>query len=103
MRKLLSVGIYLGVIFSPGYLLPVPLLLLCCCSAVLLPKVRADTLAARGGGGGGTTRSETAFDLTSHLGNLSPYRKVPVPHGFKEDLPDDCVVEQVTLVRYFHF
>ncbi len=52
-------------------------------------------------------RAGVAFDLTSHLGNLSPYPKipqavVPVPHGFKEDLPDDCVVEQVMLVRYSH-
>ena len=40
-----------------------------------------------------------SFDYTTHLGNLSPYFKPPVPHGVKETLPEDCKVEQVMLVR----
>ena len=40
-----------------------------------------------------------SFDYTTHLGNLSPYFKPPVPHGVKETLPEDCTVDQVMLVR----
>ena len=39
------------------------------------------------------------FNFEDHLGNLSPYHKAPIPHGIKEDLPADCKVEQVMLVR----
>lgn len=39
------------------------------------------------------------FKLEDHLGNLSPYHKAPVPIGIQEDLPGDCKVEQVMLVR----
>ena len=40
-----------------------------------------------------------SFDYTTHLGNLSPYFKPPVPSGIKETLPEDCTVDQVMLVR----
>ncbi|KAI0768162.1 phosphoglycerate mutase-like protein [Trametes elegans] len=40
-----------------------------------------------------------AFDVATRLGNLSPYRKGPVPHGVKETLPGDCKVEQVMLMH----
>ena len=40
-----------------------------------------------------------SFDYTTHLGNLSPYFKPPVPHGVKETLPEACTVDQVMLVR----
>ena len=39
-----------------------------------------------------------AFDVASHLGNLSPYLKAPVPFGIETALPNDCQVEQVMLV-----
>lgn len=39
------------------------------------------------------------FDVAAHLGNLSPYKKAAVPHGVEAELPDDCEVEQVMLVR----
>ena len=38
-------------------------------------------------------------DVTTHLGNLSPYKKAPVPFGVSETLPNDCTVDQVMLVR----
>ncbi|KAI0711979.1 hypothetical protein C8T65DRAFT_739431, partial [Cerioporus squamosus] len=38
-----------------------------------------------------------SFDYATHLGNLSPYFKAPVPSGIKETLPDDCTVDQVML------
>ncbi|RPD61200.1 phosphoglycerate mutase-like protein [Lentinus tigrinus ALCF2SS1-7] len=40
-----------------------------------------------------------SFDYTTHLGNLSPYFKPPVPSGIKEALPDDCKVDQVMLMH----
>ncbi|KAI0661591.1 phosphoglycerate mutase-like protein [Cubamyces menziesii] len=40
-----------------------------------------------------------AFDVASHLGNLSPYLKAPVPFGIETALPDDCQVEQVMLMH----
>ncbi|KAH8916666.1 phosphoglycerate mutase-like protein [Atractiella rhizophila] len=33
--------------------------------------------------------------VLSHLGNLSPYKKAPVPAGVAESLPSDCEVSQV--------
>lgn len=42
------------------------------------------------------------FDLENHLGNLAPYHKAPVPIVIKEDLPGDCKIEQVILVRYLY-
>lgn len=35
--------------------------------------------------------------VPTHLGNLSPYKKAPVPHGITEELPAGCVVDQVML------
>ncbi|KAH8099980.1 phosphoglycerate mutase-like protein, partial [Cristinia sonorae] len=36
-----------------------------------------------------------------HLGNLSPYFKPPIVGGIKEDLPEDCQVDQVmTMIRH---
>lgn len=40
-----------------------------------------------------------SFDVAAHLGNLSPYTPAPVPHGFDTELPADCSVDQVMLVR----
>lgn len=40
------------------------------------------------------------FDLYQSLGNLSPYHKAPVPYGIQEDLPADCTIDQVMLVRF---
>ena len=37
--------------------------------------------------------------LEEHLGNLSPWHKGPVPEGIREDLPADCVVDQIMMVR----
>lgn len=33
--------------------------------------------------------------VLDHLGNLSPYKKAPVPSGVQEALPADCKVDQV--------
>ncbi|OSD06427.1 phosphoglycerate mutase-like protein [Trametes coccinea BRFM310] len=49
-------------------------------------------LARRGGGA-------AAFDVASHLGNLSPYFKPPVPAGLEAALPADCAVDQVVLMH----
>lgn len=43
--------------------------------------------------------ASATFDVAAHLGNLSPYKKAAVPHGVEAELPDDCEVEQVMLVR----
>lgn len=40
-----------------------------------------------------------AFDPTTHLGNLAPYLPAPVPAGMTPNLPGDCTVDQVMLVR----
>ncbi|KAH9856567.1 phosphoglycerate mutase-like protein [Lenzites betulinus] len=42
---------------------------------------------------------EGSFDVAAHLGNLSPYKKGPVPHGVEEALPEGCEVEQVMLMH----
>ena len=39
------------------------------------------------------------FDVSQHLGNLSPYFTAPAAHGVVADLPGDCSVDQVMLVR----
>lgn len=39
------------------------------------------------------------FDVSQHLGNLSPYFSAPTPYGVKSELPGDCTVDQVVLVR----
>lgn len=77
----------LGGLVLPILLLLLRLPLLCLCSGVQAATGRTSS-----------SSEDTAFDLAVHLGNLSPYGKVPVPRGFKEDLPGDCVVEQVMLV-----
>jgi len=46
------------------------------------------------------SRSDGGFELFYSLGNLSPYHKAPVPHGIQEDLPADCTIDQVMLVRF---
>lgn len=46
-----------------------------------------------------STREVLAESKYNKLGNLSPYHKGPVPHGVSETLPNDCVVDQVMLVR----
>ena len=43
--------------------------------------------------------SRRAFDPSTHLGNLSPYFDAPVPAGMETELPADCTVDQVMLVR----
>jgi acid phosphatase len=43
--------------------------------------------------------SRRAFDWSTHLGNLSPYFNAPVPPGMDTELPADCTVDQVMLVR----
>ena len=43
-----------------------------------------------------------SFDYATHLGNLSPYQKAPVPSGISETLPADCTVDQVMLVSTSH-
>ncbi|KAJ6520933.1 phosphoglycerate mutase-like protein [Mycena vulgaris] len=40
----------------------------------------------------------SASTTLSHLGNLAPYAKAPVPHGVSEALPTDCAVQQVMLM-----
>lgn len=40
-----------------------------------------------------------ADSVYNHLGNLSPYHAASVPQGVSADLPSDCTVEQVMLVR----
>ncbi|KAI0084033.1 phosphoglycerate mutase-like protein [Irpex rosettiformis] len=46
-----------------------------------------------------TERSE-AFDVSKHLGNLSPYFSAPAPSGgVQNDLPGDCKVDQVILMH----
>lgn len=35
------------------------------------------------------------------LGNLSPYHVAPAVRGVSADLPEDCTVNQVMLVRIF--
>lgn len=39
-----------------------------------------------------------ADSLYDSLGNLSPYHKAPVADGLSEELPADCIVDQVMLV-----
>ncbi|CAE6525056.1 unnamed protein product [Rhizoctonia solani] len=39
--------------------------------------------------------SVTPSWVVQHLGNLSPYKKAPVPTGVQETLPSDCTVDQV--------
>ncbi|KAH7335295.1 phosphoglycerate mutase-like protein [Rhizoctonia solani] len=39
--------------------------------------------------------SVTPSWVVQHLGNLSPYKKAPVPTGVQETLPSDCNVNQV--------
>ncbi|KDN42812.1 hypothetical protein RSAG8_06566, partial [Rhizoctonia solani AG-8 WAC10335] len=39
--------------------------------------------------------SVTPSWVVEHLGNLSPYKKAPVPTGVQETLPSDCNVDQV--------
>lgn len=56
--------------------------------AALVAHARANASLDRRGG----------FDYQAHLGNLSPYRKAPVPSGIREALPEDCTVDQVMLV-----
>ncbi|RDX57456.1 phosphoglycerate mutase-like protein [Lentinus brumalis] len=46
-----------------------------------------------------TAPESHSFDYATHLGNLSPYFKAPVPSGVKETLPDDCTVDQVMLMH----
>ena len=46
-----------------------------------------------------TERRGASFDYAAHLGNLAPYQDAPVPYGMTADLPDDCAVDQVMLVR----
>lgn len=41
--------------------------------------------------------------VLDHLGNLSPYKKAPVPSGVQEALPADCKVDQVFYVRLFAY
>jgi hypothetical protein len=41
-----------------------------------------------------------SFDISGHLGNLSPYSAAPAAPGISADLPADCSVEQVMLVRF---
>lgn len=52
-------------------------------------------------GSGGSHSS--GWQLSQHLGNLSPYFKAPVPNGIKETLPGDCNVDQVMTVRALSF
>ncbi|KDQ18149.1 hypothetical protein BOTBODRAFT_29486 [Botryobasidium botryosum FD-172 SS1] len=44
-------------------------------------------------------RFNDGWALEDHLGNLSPWRKAPVPEGISEDLPENCVVDQVMLMH----
>ena len=44
------------------------------------------------------TRDPVHFDVSQHLGNLSPYFSAPNPRGVESVLPGDCVVDQVVLV-----
>ncbi|KAG8764108.1 acid phosphatase pho5, partial [Ceratobasidium sp. 423] len=39
--------------------------------------------------------SVTPSWVVGHLGNLSPYKKTPIPSGIQETLPSDCNVDQV--------
>ncbi|KAI0346521.1 phosphoglycerate mutase-like protein [Trametopsis cervina] len=41
----------------------------------------------------------TSFDVSKHLGNLSPYSPAPVVAGGRADLPADCQVDQVILMH----
>ncbi len=43
---------------------------------------------------------QSSFDVSTHLGNLSPYAKAPAAPGLQETLPEDCTVDQVMLVRH---
>lgn len=43
-------------------------------------------------------RFDEGWALEDHLGNLSPWKKAPVPEGIAEDLPESCVVDQIMLV-----
>lgn len=58
---------------------------------ILLSCLSASTSALEAGSGG--------WQLTQHLGNLSPYFKPPVPSGIQETLPGECKVDQVMAVR----
>lgn len=60
-------------------------------SAALVALASASTSVAR--------PSHHSFNYATHLGNLSPYLKAPVPNGIQETLPEDCTVDQVMLVR----
>ncbi|TCD65148.1 acid phosphatase pho5 [Steccherinum ochraceum] len=52
-------------------------------------------------GGGSQSSVSSGWQLSQHLGNLSPYFKAPVPKGIQEDLPEDCTVDQImTMIRH---
>lgn len=46
----------------------------------------------------GVLSSHAEWRLEDHLGNLSPWKKAPVPAGIEQELPRDCVVDQIMLV-----
>lgn len=49
--------------------------------------------------GGELSARDAAFDVSTRLGNLSPYHDAAVPAGMTAELPADCTVDQVMLMH----